>query len=179
MKAERNPAPSNAGTTVEYQVRFASGPKGKKRVRVGSEVVPVAKAAPTPPVVPLPCPSAPVALPPRPLAIPAEAPPSAAQPAPAPSVPKITLLLVLGHHFERLVRDGAVKDYAEIARRTGLTRARLSQIMNLLALAPHIQGAILHLQVTGGTDPLHERSLRAVVMEPDWRRQRLATPIKR
>ena len=34
-------------------------------------------------------------------------------------VPKITRLLVLGHHFERLVRNGIVKDYAEIARLTG------------------------------------------------------------
>jgi hypothetical protein len=95
-------------------------------------------------------------------------------------VPKVTLLLVLGHHFERLVRDGAVKDYAEIARRTGLTRARVTQITALLQLAPDIQEAILGIQVTpGGADPVHERSLRPVVGESDWRRQRLAAPIRR
>src|SRR5207249_2495849 len=33
----------------------------------------------------------------------------------------------LRHHFERLARDGGVRDYSEIARRTGLTRARVTR----------------------------------------------------
>src|SRR5438128_2207912 len=72
-------------------------------------------------------------------------------------VPKITLLLVLGHHFERLVRDGAVKDLAEIARRTGLTRARVTQITNLTQLAPDLQEAILGLHLPPQRhNPMHE-----------------------
>src|SRR5713226_6060409 len=54
-------------------------------------------------------------------------------------LPKITRLLVLAHHFEALVREGVVKDYAEIASLTGLTRARVAQITNLTLLAPGIQ----------------------------------------
>lgn len=97
--------------------------------------------------------------------------------APSERVPKITLLLALGHHFERLVRDGAVKDYAKVARVTGLTRARVTQICNLTLLAPDIQEAILDLTPTAqGEDPAHERSLRAVVAEPDWRRQQGLRP---
>ncbi len=51
-----------------------------------------------------------------------------------------------GITFERLVRDGVVKDYAEIARLTGLTRARVTQIVNLTLLAPDIQEKILLAQ---------------------------------
>jgi len=64
------------------------------------------------------------------------------KPAP-PQVPKITQLLVLGYHFERLVRNGVVKNYAEIARLTGLTRARVTQIVDLTLRATDIQEAIL------------------------------------
>jgi len=93
---------------------------------------------------------------------------------PSPRVPKIALLLALGHHFEHLVRDGVAKDFAEIARRTGLTRARVTQIVNLVLLAPDIQEVIFHMEPdVHGEDPVHERSLRAVVAVPDWSRQRL------
>ena len=79
----------------------------------------------------------------------------------SPGLPKIALLLVLGHHFERLVRDGIVKDYADIGRRTGLTRARVCQIVNLTLLAPDIQEAVFTLVLTEQSeDDIHERSLR-------------------
>ena len=60
-----------------------------------------------------------------------------------PQVPKITQLLVLGYHFERLVRDGVVKDYSEIAKLVGVTRARITQIVNLTLLPPEQQNRIL------------------------------------
>ncbi len=89
-------------------------------------------------------------------------------------IPKITRLLVLGHHFERLVRDGVVKDYAEIARLTGLTRARVTQIVNLRLLAPDIQEAILDVpRVMKGSDPITERQLREIISEVDWSEQRI------
>jgi len=66
-----------------------------------------------------------------------------------------------------------VKDYAEIARRTGLTRARVTQIVNLTLLAPDIQQAILGIKQTAqGDDPVHERAVRKALAEPDWSRQR-------
>jgi hypothetical protein len=87
-------------------------------------------------------------------------------------VPKITRLLVLGHHFERLVRDGAVKDYAEIARLTGLTRARVTQIVNLTLLAPQIQDEILSRDaVVKGRDSVTEHDLRAVHEHVGWEGQ--------
>jgi hypothetical protein len=47
--------------------------------------------------------------------------------------------------------------------------------MNLLLLAPDIQEEILVLPVvTGDDDPVHERQLRSIVAELDWRSQRAA-----
>lgn len=165
-----NPAPTGTpattGTTVEYQVRFATAPKGRKRVREAGE--PFAKAVTAPTAPPLP-PRIPESVAIRPIAttpdaVVPEQPDSRA--AAARRVPKIALLLVLGHHFERLVRDGVVKDYAEIARQTGLTRARVTQIVNLTLLAPGIQEEIL--SGTGDSVAAVERNLRDLVATCAW-----------
>ena len=50
--------------------------------------------------------------------------------------PRITCLLALAHHFEELVRSGEVNDYAHLARLGRVSRARISQILKLLTLAP-------------------------------------------
>lgn len=54
-------------------------------------------------------------------------------------VPRITRLLALAHRWHRLIDAGEIRDQAEIARRTGLTRARVTQIMELRWLPPQIQ----------------------------------------
>ena len=62
-----------------------------------------------------------------------------------------------------------MRDLADAARAIGVTRARMTQIMNLLLLAPEIQEAILDLRsATSGRDPVSERALRRIVAEPDW-----------
>lgn len=64
-------------------------------------------------------------------------------------------------------------DKAELLRLGHVTRARMTQTMNLLHLAPDIQEAILFLpRVEQGRDPVTERELRSLVALPDWRRQR-------
>lgn len=51
--------------------------------------------------------------------------------------------------------------------------ARVSQIMNLLLLAPDIQEEILHLPRTlHGRDPIHLRELQPIAAALDWRKQR-------
>ena len=75
--------------------------------------------------------------------------------------------------FDGLIRKGAVHDYADLARLGHVTRARATQIMNLLNLAPDIQEEILFLpRTTSGRDPISERQIRRIAAEPDWRRQR-------
>ncbi|MBI3865339.1 MAG: hypothetical protein HY290_25980 [Planctomycetia bacterium] len=89
------------------------------------------------------------------------------------SVTGVTRLLALAHRFEKLIRDGEVRDYADLARLGHVTRARLTQIMNLLNLAPDIQEEILFLPaVTAGKDPIRERQMRPIMAEPDWQKQR-------
>jgi len=56
-----------------------------------------------------------------------------AEPAPTPgNLPRVTKLMALAIRFDGLIRDGEVADYAEIARLGHVTRARVTQIMNLL-----------------------------------------------
>ena len=72
-----------------------------------------------------------------------------------------------------MVKTGVAADYADVARLRHVTRARVTQIMNLLSLAPDLQEQILCWPpITKGKDPITERGLRAVVMELDWKRQR-------
>lgn len=58
-------------------------------------------------------------------------------------IPRRAQLLALAHHFDTLLREGKVASYAEIARRTGITRARVTQITRLLDLPPEKQEQIL------------------------------------
>ena len=71
------------------------------------------------------------------------------------------------------IRDHVVGDQAELARPGHVTRARLTQIMNLLSLATDVQEALLFLPRVGrDEDPVTERELRPIAAEPDWRKQR-------
>ncbi len=47
--------------------------------------------------------------------------------------------MALAIYFDQLISEGVVADQAEIARLGHVSRARVTQIMNLLSLAPDIQ----------------------------------------
>ena len=87
-------------------------------------------------------------------------------------VPRVARLMALAIKFEQMVRDGEVKDYAEIARVGHVTRARVTQIMSLLALAPDIQESLVFSRSGSGRETITERSLRSVTAIPEWRKQR-------
>ena len=88
-------------------------------------------------------------------------------------VPRISRLIALAIRFEDLVRSGEMADFAEIAELGQVTRARVSQIANLLNLAPDIQEQILFLPpITRGRDVVSEREIRAIAGALDWSRQR-------
>lgn len=96
-----------------------------------------------------------------------------AAPATVGRIPRITRLMALAIKFEGYVRDGVVKDYAELARLGHVTRARVTQIMDLNLLAPDIQEAILDLPRTvEGRDEVTLRQLRCVLREDRWDEQR-------
>jgi hypothetical protein len=103
---------------------------------------------------------------------------SASSPPEPGNVPRISRLMALAIRFDGLVRSGAVRDYAELARLGHVSRARVSQIMNLLLLAPDIQEAILFLPRTvRGKDPVTERQVRGLAGIPSWAEQRRQCPI--
>ena len=84
-------------------------------------------------------------------------------------IPRIARLMALAIRLEGLLRDGTMRDYAELARLGRVTRARMTQIMKLLDLAPDIQEKILFLPFVKG---LNERNLRRIVSRIDWDEQR-------
>ena len=90
-----------------------------------------------------------------------------------PRVLHITKLMALAIRLDDLLATGQVKDQAEIARTAGITRARVTQILNLTQLAPDIQQAILDLEPTTDSTPrFREREVRAIAILPDWVKQR-------
>ena len=88
-------------------------------------------------------------------------------------LPRITRLMALAIKFQDMVSRGEVRDYADLARLGYVTRARVTQIMNLLLLAPDIQEAILDSSnAWSGTSTITERDLRSVSQIINWSDQR-------
>ena len=85
------------------------------------------------------------------------------------AIPRIARLMALAIRFDGFLRAEEFRDYAEIARLGRVTRARMTQIMKLLNLAPDIQEQILFLPTLEG---VNERNLRPIVSRIDWSEQR-------
>ncbi|OAI54117.1 hypothetical protein AYO47_03445 [Planctomyces sp. SCGC AG-212-M04] len=91
------------------------------------------------------------------------------KPATAGRVPRITKLMALAIKFDQMIRDGVVKDQAELARLGFVTRARVTHIMNLLNLVPAIQESLLDSNpVEVGKDEFTERRLRLLLNSVLW-----------
>jgi hypothetical protein len=75
--------------------------------------------------------------------------------------------------MEGLIRAGGIADYSSVAQLGHVSRARITQIMNLLLLAPDIQEQILFLASPGrGRDPIRLAQLQPIARVLDWNRQR-------
>jgi hypothetical protein len=85
--------------------------------------------------------------------------------------PRITRLMALAIKFQDMVDRGEVRDYADLARLGYVTRARMTQIMNLLNLAPKIQEAILLGGFASTAAQPSERDLRVVCSMVFWSEQ--------
>lgn len=92
---------------------------------------------------------------------------------PAGRVARVSRLMALAIRLDGLIRAGQVRDQATIARLGGVSRARVTQIMNLLFLATDIQEQLLHLPpVAHGRAPILLRDLQPIARELNWRKQR-------
>src|SRR5437867_7850466 len=90
-------------------------------------------------------------------------------------VPRLARFLALALRLEAQLRQGVLKDNAEVASVGHVTRARVSQILSLVHLAPDIQEAILFLPRTQrGRAPVILSDVMPIAMELDWKRQRRA-----
>ena len=89
-----------------------------------------------------------------------------------PRIPRITRLMALAIKFQDMVDRGEVRDYADLARLGYVSRARITQIMNLLNLAPNIQEQILFLLASNGSRAMSEHRLRRLSTLEDWHTQR-------
>lgn len=99
--------------------------------------------------------------------------PAASVPPPLPRIPRVTRLMALAIKFQDMVDRGEVRDYADLARLGHVTRARMSQIMNLLLLAPDIQAELLKSGDSAATTAgVPERDLRTVARLVLWSEQR-------
>lgn len=88
--------------------------------------------------------------------------------------PRISKLVALALRFDELIRSGRCANMSELAELTMVTQPRITQVLNLLHLAPDILEELLFLpRVVAGRDPIHEKMLRRVASEIDWVRQRV------
>ncbi len=70
------------------------------------------------------------------------------------------------------IEAGLYADQADVVRSHGLPRARLTQLMTLLLLAPDIQEEVLALEFPAGREPMTERTLRELLGRLLWGDQR-------
>ncbi|MFY9726073.1 MAG: hypothetical protein WB579_05045 [Bryobacteraceae bacterium] len=85
------------------------------------------------------------------------------------AIPRIARLMALAIRLDGLIREQTLPNYSAVARRGRVTRARISQIMKLLHLAPDLQEQMLFLSPNSR---LTERHLRPIVRQIDWHEQR-------
>ena len=102
-------------------------------------------------------------------------------------VPRIARLMALAIRFDALLQTGQIRDQAELARLGQVTRARISQILNLIHLAPDIQEEILFLNGGRRGSDLLLAEVQSICVVSDWagqrrrwrilRRSRIAEPL--
>ena len=87
--------------------------------------------------------------------------------------PRIAKLMALAIRFEGLIADGTVSDYSQLAELAQVSRARITQIMNLNLLSPDLQETVLFFpKIEGGRDKLTLAYLQTIALESNWGKQR-------
>ena len=107
-------------------------------------------------------------------------PPGGPGPADAPlpgngRLPRVTQVVALAIQFQDMIQRGEARDYADLARLGCLTRERMSQIMELVWLAPDIQQEILEFPPSATARfPISEVAVRRIAGLLAWNEQRSA-----
>ena len=94
-------------------------------------------------------------------------------PSPPARIARLARLMALARHVEELVRSGTLGSYAAAARLGQISRARLSQILGLVNLAPDLQEHLLFLETPArGRPALGLRQVLTVAAALNWDEQR-------
>lgn len=88
-----------------------------------------------------------------------------------PRTPWVAELLRKAIEWQALLESGDVADQAGIARREGITRARVTQVMGMLRLAPEIQQHVLAMPEAVRRPAITERALRPLAKIEDAKQQ--------
>src|SRR5262245_49438670 len=91
---------------------------------------------------------------------------------------RAAIMLALAHTIDAAIAAGRLRDQGDAARRLGLTRARITQLLALLRLAPDLQERVLFLEAVDGLEPLTERDLRPLTRLLCWDDQRTKSPTR-
>ena len=88
-------------------------------------------------------------------------------------IPRVTEVLALAIQFQDMIQRGDARDYADLARLGCLTRERMSQIMELVWLAPDIQQEILEFPPNSAPRfAISEVAVRRIAAVLNWGEQR-------
>jgi DNA invertase Pin-like site-specific DNA recombinase len=88
-------------------------------------------------------------------------------------LPRVSRWMALALHFEDLRAAGTIQKQSDLAILGHVSPARISQIMNLLYLAPDIQEQLLLLpRLHQGRDPILLGDLQPLAATANWDRQR-------
>lgn len=85
---------------------------------------------------------------------------------------RVAVMLALAHMIQRAIDRGEIRDQADAARRLGVTRARVTQIVDLVFLAPDLQEEILFFEAMSDKHTIRERALRGLTRVTAWTSQR-------
>ncbi len=87
-------------------------------------------------------------------------------------VPRVARLMALALRFDGLLQAGQIRHQADLARLGQVSRARISQILNLVHLAPDIQEEILFRCGGRRGADLLLADLQPIARQADWAAQR-------
>ena len=74
--------------------------------------------------------------------------------------------LALAHRLQEAIDEGVVESAAEAARLLGVTRARMTQFLDLALLPVVVQEELLFAVAVDGREPVTERGMRRRGNEP-------------
>jgi hypothetical protein len=86
---------------------------------------------------------------------------------------RLARLMALAVQLEPMLGPGSLRHAADLARLAQVSRARISQVLGLLHLAPDIQEELLLWpRIESGREPLVLGDLQPIIRVSDWVRQR-------